>query len=397
MITRAPRVLLLVTQSEMGGAQRYVLTLALALRDASYRVVVACGEGGELIDVLMGQGIETKIFPALVRDINARDDIRALCQLVRYLRSERFDLIHCNSTKAGIVGRIAARFAKTPHVYYTVHGCVLNEPMPRHRFFMYWTLEWLTALVTTRLIAVSQLDRSTLLSFRVAPDRKISVIPNGITTGTLADTNDLNQRTIARSSLHLPLDAVVVGTIANFYPTKALEVLIHATAIVADEYPKLRLVIIGDGPERPKMERLVRELGLGERVFMPGQIPDGRHLLPAFDQFVLASRKEGMPLALLEAMEAGLPVIVTNVGGMPEVVDNGQAGLIVPAEDPEELAAAILDVIANPDLARTLGRKAHERVIAHFTAQKMTARTIDEYPVRPPSSRNVFSPIPRAS
>lgn len=384
MTTQPPRVLLLITQSDLGGAQRYVLMLAEALQHHGYHPVVGCGEGGELIDALDQRGVERRIFPALVREIRPGRDLRALFELVAYMRAERFALVHCNSTKAGFIGRIAARIARVPAVFYTVHGCVLNEPMSRLNFLLYWFLEWSAGLLTTQFIAVSQRDRATLRRYHLAPDRKIAVIPNGIDPGPPPWATRARQRAEAREMLGLPPDAIVIGTIANFYQTKALDVLLHATALVADEQPALRLVIVGDGPERPLVERLISELSLHERVTLTGQVVDGRQLLPGFDQFVLASRKEGMPLALLEAMAAGLPVIVTSVGGMPEVVNYGHAGLIIPPEDPEELAAAILDLIASPDLAETLGREARERVESTFTEQRMTDQTIALYPIHPP-------------
>jgi len=391
-MTRPPRVLLLITQSELGGAQRYLLMLAIELKKRGYEPVVACGEGGELITHLDQQGIERRIFPSLVRSIDPKRDIQALYELAAYMKKQRFDLVHCNSTKAAIIGRIAARIACVPAVFYTVHGCVLNEPMPRPVFLLYWIFEWFTGLMTTQFIAVSQRDRATLMRYHVAPGRKIAVIPNGIDPGPPPLPDRQRRRTDARNALGLPLDAIVIGTIANFYPTKALDVLVHATALVTDELPDLRLVIIGDGPERPTVERLIGELALYERIVLPGQRSDGRQFLPAFDQFVLASRKEGMPLALLEAMAAGLPVIVTNVGGMPEVVDYGHAGLIIPPEDPEELAAAILDLIARPELAEELGRKARDRVVARFTADRMTDQTISLYPIRPPEGHSPHPP-----
>lgn len=375
-----PRVLLLVTQSELGGAQRYVLLLATHLKRQGYDLVVGCGEGGELIDALNAASIETYILPSMVRDIRPTTDLRALSDLVKFIRDHKFDVVHCNSTKAGMIGRLAARLARAPIVLYTVHGCVLNEPMSRPLFLIYWAIERVMATMTSRIIAVSEYDRETLLRYRIAPASRIATIPNGIPPGLPPENQRDVYRHRMREQLGIPEEALVVGTIANFYRTKALDVLLHAMARAADEHQNLQLVLVGDGQERPSIERLIRELGLEDRVVLTGQLPEGRRLLPAFDIFVLASRKEGLPLALLEAMAAGLPVIVTQVGGMPEVVDHGHAGLTVPPEDPEELAAAMLDLISSPELAATLGRDARQRVLSHFTDEHMLARTLELYP-----------------
>lgn len=375
----ATRALLVITQSEMGGAQQYVRMVATGMLRQGITPVVACGGNGELVTSLRSQGIEVHVLPSMVRPIRPLTDIRAVRDLVAIMHKGNFDIVHCNSTKAGIVGRVAARLARVPLVFYTIHGCVLNEPMSRLNFLIYWGMEFIASPFTTRMIAVSHQDRDAMIRYRVAPASRITVIENGIDPGPEPGDFRKQRSAAARARLGLADSTLVVGTTANFYPTKALDVLIRSMAIIAARRPDVQLVIVGDGAERPMLERLVDELGLKANVSLPGQIPDARELLPAFDIFALSSRKEGLPLALLEAMAAGLPVVVTDAGGMANVVEPGTAGVVVPREDPDRLAQAILDILGNPRLATRLGQAARARVASIYTEERMVSQTIDLY------------------
>lgn len=378
MPSRSLTILFIITQSELGGAQRHVLMLATRLRAAGMTPVVVCGGDGELPAALREGDIEVHILPSLVRPISPVRDIRAIASLVSFIRSRRFDIVHCHSTKAGIVGRIAARLAGSHIVLFTVHGCVLNEPMSRPAFFLSWTLEWFAGLLSSRIIAVSEHDRDSLLKFRTAAARKISVIRNGIEmVGTCPQGPDA--RGAVREAMGVSPATLVVGTTANFYRTKALDVLIRAAAIVVQANQQACFVLIGDGMERPGVEALIEKLGLERNVILLGQHPHARELLSAFDIFVLPSRKEGMPLALIEAMAAGVPVVATNVGGMPEVITHGRTGLIVPPEEPDRLAEAILTIANDPVLQARFGEAGKSHVNRSFTFDIMFTQTMDLY------------------
>lgn len=378
MQSRAPSILFIITQSELGGAQRHVLMLAIRLRAAGLTPVVVCGGDGELPAALREGDIEVHILPHLVRPISPVSDIRAVASLVSFIRSRRFDIVHCHSTKAGIVGRIAARLAGSRIVLFTVHGCVLNEPMSRPAFLLSWMTEWFAGLLSTRIIAVSEHDRDSLIRFRATTARKISVIRNGIEMDG-ATPQGPDARCVIREAMGFPRNALVIGTTANFYRTKALDVLIRAAALVAHSHAQAHFALVGDGMERPSLELLIEKLGLRRNVILLGQHPHARDLLPAFDLFVLPSRKEGMPLALLEAMAAGLPVVATNVGGMPEVVTHGKTGLIVPPEDPDSLAEAILSIASEPALRKRYGEAGRTHVNRHFSLDTMFDQTMELY------------------
>ncbi|MCC6790806.1 MAG: glycosyltransferase family 4 protein [Thermomicrobiales bacterium] len=373
-----PRVLIAITQSELGGAQRYVLRVAQDLVRRGAYVAIACGQTGPLTDAASALGIDTHVIPTLVRPIRPWSDLRATIAFARLVKRGRFDVVHVNSTKAGIVGRLAARIAGTKTIFFTVHGLVLNEPMPKPMFACYWLMEWIGARCTTRLFAVSEADRAALVRYRIASDSRIAVIHNGIAPSAGSSALDAEAKRNARMNLGIDEQASVIGTVANFYRTKALDLLIESAPALIARHPDLYVCIVGDGPERRRLELRIAALGLEDRILRPGMRDDARSLLPAFDVFVLPSRKEGLPLALLEAMDAGLPVVVTRVGGMPEVVTN-DCGFVVAGESASELGEALLTLIEDPATARRLGLAAHNRVRSHFSEGEMLASIAAEY------------------
>lgn len=373
-----PRVLLVITQSELGGAQLYVLKVARDLTRRGASVVIVCGQDGPLVSAARADGIDVRVLPYLVRPIRPMTDLRAIVHLWRLIRTGRFTIVHLNSTKAGVVGRLAARFAGADIVFFTVHGLVLNEPMSKAAFALYWILERIGAMATTRLIAVSEADRAALLRYRIARPDKIAVVQNGVPTSWESDAHVQNSRALARARLGIPETVRVVGTVANYYRTKALDVLIEAVPDLIKGEPDIIVMIVGDGAERSNIEAQIDRLDLRHRIRLVGSLPDVMDILPAFDVFVLPSRKEGLPMALLEAMAAGLPVVVTRVGGMPEVVTL-DCGRIVEPEDARALASAVREILDDRMAALQCGRAGRARVAAKFSEHRMLEETAQIY------------------
>lgn len=373
-----PRILLVITQSDIGGAQRYVVTLARDLAKRGASVTIASGQPGPMIDEAASAGINTLVVPSLVRPIRLPTDLRAIVELTRLIRRGKFDVVHLNSTKAGIVGRIAARLAGVKIVFFTVHGLVLNEPLSRPSFVLYWLLEWAGARLSTRIFASSDADRIALQRLHIARDERVTVIRNGIALTRDSGVPGVVAKRVARAALGIPEHGAVVGTVANLYRTKALDVLIEAAPLVVERHPGVKICIVGEGHERSQLEAKIACLGLNGRVILLGGLTNPREILPAFDLFVLPSRKEGLPFALLEAMDASLPTVATRVGGVPEVITD-DCGLLVEKEDPTALAQALLALLENPDLARELGTAARRRIQTKFNEDSMLEQTASVY------------------
>ena len=365
------QVLLLVTQSEFGGAQKYVYYLATRLPKDRYKVSVACGTGGLLIPKLRQAGIEVIPIPNLVGrpEIDPVRDSLAFLELLRLIRHKRPHIIHTNSTKAGFWGRLAAKLAGVPVIIFTAHGFVLNEPRGPLKRLIFYVAERIGGMLSDLIIAVSEADRQLAIGCKIISPDRIVTIRNGLDV----IHSIIEQR--SKAEIGLPDGYQIVGTVANFYPTKGLPFFIRAIPYVRDEFPEACFVIVGDGQQRPELERLTAELDLNSCVLFLGQRDDVPQILPLFDVFVLPSVKEGLPYALLEAMAAAKPVVATAVGGVPEVVVDGQTGLLVPPRDPEALAQAIITLLRNPGRARAMGEAGRQRVLEHFTVERMVAET----------------------
>ncbi|CAB1127698.1 putative Glycosyltransferase family 1 protein [Candidatus Hydrogenisulfobacillus filiaventi] len=326
-------VVQVITSAAWGGAQQHVYDLARALRRRGHSVTVVYGVPGPLADRLAAAGIPALSEPALGRLLVPWRDGRALAALVRLLRALAPDVIHAHSSKAGALVRLAAPRLPAP-VVYTVHGLVYqNARMPAWKRAFYHSVEAALLPRAAAVIAVSRADLAELERLQGGRDRPLlAYIPNGIDP--------------ARFPVDPPLpDAPVFGTVARFVPEKALDVLVEAFARVRARWPEARLLLVGDGPGRPELERRIRRLGLEAAVEFPGYQPDPLPWLLRMRVFVLSSVKEGAPYTLLEALALRRLVVATAVGAIPDLL-RGRAGAgLVPPGDVSALAEAMSEVV----------------------------------------------------
>ncbi len=352
------KVLLVVTQGgPWGGAQRYVFDIAKSLKDV-FQIRAAVGEkhgDQSLQEKLRKEGIEVTQLNHLVRSISPFKDTRAISELSDLYRDFLPDVVHLNSSKAGVLGALARR--KKMKVVYTAHGWVFNEPLSFYKRSIYYMLEKVSARYKDAIVTLSEYDRKE--GERVARKDALHVIPLGI------ELSDSFQK-----KLDFDLeDKFVFGTIANFYKTKGVDLLIDAFAKVRKKHKNISCVIIGDGDQRRFLEKKIDAHGLQDDVYLLGYMDNARQYLGNFDVFVLASRKEGLPYTILEAQAAGLPVIATNVGGVSSVVDSS-TGWCPPPHDQSALAATMTASISRSDLQK-LGDTAKARIKRNHTLSSM--------------------------
>ncbi|OGY47728.1 MAG: hypothetical protein A2840_01045 [Candidatus Buchananbacteria bacterium RIFCSPHIGHO2_01_FULL_47_11b] len=369
------KILLVVTQSDLGGAQRYVAILAHFFAQRGDDVSVAAGgnKNGKLLRQLDAAGIKTFHLSHLVRNINPLQDIRAIFELSALCKKLKPSVVHLNSSKAGVVGSIAAHRAGVPTVLYTAHGFVFNEPLPAWKKFLYIIAERYTAKFKTKIICVSQRDQQTAAENAIAPAEKLIVIHNGVEPAQLLTRQE------ARSKLGLPADKFIIGSIASFYPTKGIDHLIDAMAILKKQQIACLLALIGNGPQRSKIETKISRLELTDTVLLLGQHEEAEKLLLAFDIFVLPSVKEGLPFSLLDAMAAGVPVVATAVGGIGEVIQNGVNGFLVEPANPSALAIALSKLSRDMNNTRALATRAQKDTQNNFSQKQMLERTSQLY------------------
>ena len=380
----ARKILYLVTKSAWGGAQRYVYDLATRLPAGRFDTSVAAGGNGELARRLGAAGVRVIPVPFLERDMHPVRDIRALTGLIRLIRRERPDIVHLSSSKAGGLGALACRLAgfgraRRPLVILTVHGWPFNEPRPAWQRLAIFLASWLTARLADRVIVIDTADYRS--ARRLVPADRLTLVSHGI------DAPDFLSRPAARAFLTgrvarpIGPGTALIGTIAELTRTKGLLTLVAAGEFLASGLgpPDLKIVIIGAGEERTRLERAIRARRLGGAMFLAGFIPEASRCLKGLDVFVLPSLKEGLPYALMEAMAAGVPAVASRVGGVPDLVADGQTGFIVPPGDAAALASAVAKLLREPGRAAAMGRSGRERMAKHFPLSAMLSKTIAAY------------------
>lgn len=374
-----PKLLLIVTSSAWGGAERYVARLAAAAK-AEFDVTVAAGtsKGFELFKALPTD-VGTVEIAALRRPISPWHDLLAVRAVRDLIDREGCDLIHANSSKAGLVAALAGRLSKRrPPTIFTAHGWGFLEKRSTLFRLLMLASEKLASRWRSATIVLTGIERSAAMRHRLSEPERLHVIPLGI------DPEEIGflERGAARAELAkicgTRLDRTLIGTVANAYPAKNLPALLEAFEVLAAEVPDLDLVVLGDGPEMPKLRSLREKLPHRDRACLPGAITDAARLLKGFDIFVLPSTKEGLPWAILEASLAAVPIVATRVGALPELIEDGVTGLLVPPGDVPALTAAIRSMLIDRTLLQKL-KSGAPRIAERRSGSAMLASTLALY------------------
>lgn len=368
------KVLFVITKAGIGGAQKYVLDCVKAARNDGYDVAVASEGSGYFYETLSALGVPFHEIKSVKRDISVISDIKLIFELLSLFRKEKPDVIHLNSSKIGTVGAIAGKCARVKKIVFTAHGWVFNEPRGALERWAFIAISKFAGLFQNVIICVSDFDKQAALRYHIARPEKLITIHNGIDAHKIPFLT----RKEAREKLHIEEDVFVIGTIANFYKTKSLDTLVFA-AISSANLEKIRFVIIGDGPEKEVIERLIEKYQLTQNFILPGVIKDANTYLKAFDIFVLPSKKEGLPYALLEAMAAHLPCITSDVGGIPEIIVSDQSGIAIKDITPGKIWSAIAGLKKEKKKARALGTQAYATVEKQFSLDVMCKKTLALY------------------
>ena len=375
-MARKTRVLHVITRLIIGGAQENTMLAAALLDKRRFHVEVISGPQtgpeGSLIDEVRQRHIPLTILPDLRREISPIHDLKALLKLTRLARQGRYDIIHTHSSKAGILGRLAAWMAGVPIIVHTVHGWGHHptsawgqHPLVR-RFYI--LLEQIIQRITDKLIVVSPRNTEKGLADGIATPDKYITIRSGIELDRFRQP--ARPREAVRAELGIPLDSAVVGTVTRLSFQKAPLDFVAAVAQVAAQRPDVHFVIVGDGPLRADVEARVAALELTERIHLTGLRRDVPDLMHSFDVFALSSLWEGLPRVLPQAMAAGLPIVATAVDGNAEAVTDGVNGRLVPPGDPTLLAQAVIEMLRDPEMMAQMGAAGRERA-GEFGAQKM--------------------------
>ena len=331
------RVLFVITKSGWGGAQAYVYALATGLRAKGAEVHVAMGNGQRpgsdlLYERLREAGIETHIVPSLTRDISWGKEWAAFKELRSVIRELKPDVLHVNSSKASGLGALAGKIEKVPRIVFTVHGWPYKEPGSFRRSWLIWFASLATLLLSHVAIVVSKADKRTVLG--AFPH--VRHIPLGMEPVSLLTREE------ARTALNLDQSHYVLGSIAELNDNKGIEYGIRAFAELKARGAADRYVLMGDGELKTHLVLLSRELGVANDVIFAGFVPDARRYLNALDVMLLPSLKEGLPYAALEAAAAGIRIVASDVGGIPDALHGYKGAALVPPRRPDALALAVV-------------------------------------------------------
>jgi glycosyltransferase involved in cell wall biosynthesis len=367
------KVLFLITKSNWGGAQRYVYDLANHLNLAEFEPVIVCGGEGQLVEMLNNAGIRTITLTTLERDISLKKDWAFVKELWQILKTERPQVFHVNSSKAGAVGTILGRFARVPRVIFTSHGWAFNEDRPFWQRIVIKFVHWLTVLFSHKTIAVSSAIMRQMNWPLTA--RKMRIIHPGRTVGPTYERKEAREKIcdfFPSLSPHLAHPWLVC--IAELHPIKRHQVLISALPEILKKHPNLRLICIGEGQERAKLEKLISHLHLEDKVFLVGALPEAARFLKCFDALALISKSEAYGYVIAEAGLAGLPVVATGVGGIPDIITHKKSGLLIPPDNIPAAAGAISKLFSEPKLAKKLAKELNV-VVSSRTIEKMVRDT----------------------
>lgn len=359
------KLIYLITKGNWGGAQKYVYDLASEAGARQFEVLVAVGQGEALAQKLQAAKIRTTPIAGLNRDISFLADVKTFFKLIKLFRTEKPDIIHLNSSKIGGVGALAGRLSGVKKIIFTAHGWPFWE---KNRGIIWrvmaWSGSWATILLAHQIICISKYDLAIAqkISFN---KKKIHLIYNGI-----GNLNFLS-REEARQELGIALGNKVIGSIGELTANKNYSQLLKAAEKLWRENYDFDLVIIGDGEDKSKLK--------SERLFLPGFKPEAYKYLKAFDIFALPSLKEGLPYVLLEAGLANLPVVASNVGGIPDIITNKVSGLLIDPQNTNSLTSALSELLTNETQTQTYGHTLAQTVSAKFSKTKMIEETFKLY------------------
>ena len=379
MNDRKLKIFQVTTRLSMGGVPLYVYRLASYLHQQGHETTIVYGQAdpgeGQLFDYIDKNacGFLRVEIRGLVREISFFQDMRAFFSLAKFFWKERPDIVHTHTSKAGCLGRLAAFITRVPIVIHSSHGTIVHGYFsPRKTKILIQVERWLKK-ITHYIVPVTELVRQELLQYSMAYPEKSVTIHAGFDLSGFKNID--SSRGALRREININAGTSIVGTVARLVPVKALDDLLRAAKIILDKKSNVCFVIAGDGESRKSLERLAKELGIDEKVIFLGFRSDLVVLYASFDIVVVSSLNEGCPASILEAMAANVPVVATNVGGVPDIIKSGFTGLLVSPRNPQQLADSVLHLVENANYRKELAHNAKDTAYREYSIEVSAART----------------------
>ncbi len=392
------KVLMISTQSF--SVHRFAIPLARVLREHGYDITFACSgwsypDAPSRVSEIRAEGWRLEQVP-LGRRLFAPSDILALWKIYWMLRRDGYDIVHTQNSKAGIIGRLAARLAGTPVIIHTAHDFAFRRAGNK---FLDWLLrvieKWAAGLCDV-LLFVSDTERSHAIANRIAPESKLITVGQGVELGEFREgSRSPNVRSEVCRTYGLDPAAPIVGTVARLIPHKGHECLLRAASLLLQELPSVQFLIAGGGPEQKSLDALAEQLGISKSVTFTGFLPQREDVLAIFsaiDVFALPTKKEGFGVVFVEAMASVLPVVACDIAPVNTIVKQGETGILVPEDDAEGFAGALKRILEDADLRESMAAAGRTRAFSLFDVDQSLLHTVNLFD-RLSSTHEPSSPI----
>jgi glycosyltransferase involved in cell wall biosynthesis len=375
---RKVKITRIVARLNVGGPAVHIINLMAGLDPDRFENRLIAGrpgpDEGDMGYLATQKGIEPLIIPELGRELSLLGDLRTTLELARILRRDQPHIVETHTAKAGAVGRLAARLAGVPLIIHVFHGHVFHSYFGSLKTQIFINVERALARITDRIITISPAQRRDIVDvYRIAPPDRALTVPLGLDLGPFRAARQTCHGRF-RARLGVPTETLLVGFVGRLTTVKNPSLFVEAAGRVVQQLPQARFVFVGDGELRRALEEQAEALGLAGRIFFPGWQVDMPAVYADLDLLALTSLNEGTPVTVIEALATGTPVAATAVGGVPDVLEDQETGVLVPSGDAETMARAILKLLRAPDHARALARAGQEDVLERFDL----ARLVDD-------------------
>ena len=371
---RKMKICHVITRMIVGGAQENTLLTIKGHIEKGHEVVLVTGfspgREGELLKNVEMPPFKIVEIPEMVREVSPFKDLKALRKLREYFKKEKFDVVHTHSSKAGIIGRIAARQAGVPVVVHTVHGQAFHAYEKPWKKLLYITAERIAAKYCDKIYAVAQAMIDQCVDAKVAPREKYMVVYSGMDTAAFANAG---RNMELRQKLGIPENAKVIVTVARLFPMKGYEEMLPAAARLIKEFPDLHFLPVGDGPMYDELQKQIADLGLSGNFHFAGLVPPHEvcDYIAQADLLWHLSLHEGLPRAVVQALAVGIPAIGYKLDGTPEVVLNGKTGYVTAPQDVDAVVTRSRELLNDAALRAEMGKNGKDLVIERFAWRRM--------------------------
>jgi glycosyltransferase involved in cell wall biosynthesis len=379
------KIIHIITRLDKGGSAENTLLTALGIDEKKYEVILVKGPTYESrmsnkehatisanLKEARLKGVKIVNIPFLLRRINPVYDLLALFSLYVFLIKEKPSIVHTHTSKAGLLGRLAAKLAGIPIIIHTPHGHVFFGYFGPVKTKIFIILENYASRITNKMIALTNKERDDHVLFRITDEDKFVVIPSGVELNKFREL-PFNEKQNLKKELGIPENSLIIGTVGRLEPVKGPEFLIKAAGNIISKYPDAFFIFTGDGPLEQDLKKKAFDLGIKENIIFLGWKDDVSKIISIYDVFALPSLNEGMGRVLVEAMALGKSIVASNIGGIPDLVIHGKNGFLVPPKNQKELAKYIQILLKDEEKREKMGLAGKEMSL-NFSAENMVEK-----------------------